>query len=139
VIGGLALVAAAGIAVAKLSGPSGDTAAAGSSRGAGLEAPVAATISTADPAPPVAAAPTESSLPSRTSEPAAAKREVAEAAPTPEPTAKKSKAIRKVSAPGPRRPAARTEPKAPSTPAPEPAPAPTPKPAKGVIVRETPF
>jgi hypothetical protein len=134
VIGGLALLAAAGIAVAKLgAGPSAQTAEATSSPAASLEAPVATTSPATEPTPPVAVAPTEAPVASRDSKP-----EVAEAAP--EPPAKKSKVTKKVSAaPAPRRPVARPEPKPASTPASEPAPTPAPKPAKGVIVRETPF
>jgi hypothetical protein len=138
VIGGLALVAAGGIVVAKLSS-SAETAEATSSRAASLEAPVAPTSPTTEPTPAVAAAPAEAPRPSQPAEPPAPKAEVAEAAPAPEPPAKRTKVTRKVSAPAPRRPTARSEPKAPSSPAAEPAPAPAPKPAKGVIVRETPF
>jgi hypothetical protein len=141
VIGGLALVAAAGIAVTKLGvGPSAETAEATRSPVASPEAPVTASPST-EAAPPAAATPAEPPLPSAPSEPATtndSKRPAAVAAPTPEPPAKKTKATRKVSAaPATRRTVARPEPKPASAPATEPAP--TPKPAKGVIVRETPF
>ena len=142
VIGGLALLAAAGIAVAKLGArPSAESAETTSSPEASFEAPVAATPPGGATSP-VAAAPAEPPLPSRPAEPATSdsKRPMAEAAPTTEPPARKSKATRKVSAaPAPRRPVARPEPKAATTPAPEPTPTPAPKPAKGVIVRETPF
>jgi hypothetical protein len=144
VIGGLALLAAGGIAIAKLSSsPTAEKVEGAASPGVSRESPTAAFPAT-EPTPPPAAAPAEASAP-RPPSPAVAtsdaKVQAAEAAPTPEPPAKKTKAPAKKAsaAPVPRRPAARPEPKAPSAPATEPAAPTTPKPTKGVIVRETPF